>query len=113
MKFNKLKIDNFKDFPFTVQMMEKNDYTNYDTITTKDENGINGICIYEKNSSYIYISSLEVRKDCQGLGIGTNILNELKKNKKEIYLQSLDNARKFYERNKFVELADNVYQWKI
>ncbi len=65
---------------------------------------------YEEDSTSIYLIALKLKPDCQGRGIGKQILNDLKRLRKRIRLlpvaddpERQQDLERFYARNGFVQ----------
>lgn len=102
------------NFKLTNKMIEKNNYENCNVYVESDYDGLTGLCIYHNNveCQSIIIDVLEVRSDCRKQGIGTKLINKIKKLNKPIGLHSLESAMGFYEKRGFYQSDPDVLEFE-
>lgn len=106
-----------KDFPFTVQMVEKNDYTRDKCLLAVEYDDETPVCVaivWNNGYNWVRVNSLEVSPSCEHNGYGREMINFLKSCFSEIYLTSMPNAVEFYKKNGFIENSEieNEFFWK-
>lgn len=104
----KLETEIFKNSAYTLKQIE--DISTmpdmYKIISVKDEDTTAGYVIIFNNSDSLEIMKIGVAPEYRQKGIGTILINEMKKSRMEIFLEvreSNSTAREFYKKNGFKE----------
>lgn len=106
-----------KDFPFTVQMVEKNDYTRDKCSIVVEYDDEIAVCIaivWDNGNRWVRVNSFEVSPSHEHNGYGREMIDFLKSCFNEIYLTSMPGAIGFYKKNGFIENSEieNELFWK-
>lgn len=107
-KFADFSFDS-SQFKLAASMLEKNDYTGSDVLYTMDSDGVSSLCIYATDGSSCRIQVLETRPDCRRCGLGSLLLEFLKREHESLNLHSLENAETFYKHHGFID-ADEPHE---
>ena len=103
-------------FPLTHAMCDKNAYETFDNPVLMQfqvrYGKLMSVVLYQMNDKEsIKVFSFEVTSDCLLMDYGTNAMNELKREFKEISLNSLVESKVFYEKQGFDPTGENQYTW--
>lgn len=104
-------------FPLTHAMCDKNAYETFDNPVLMQfqvrYGKLMSVVLYQmEDNDSIKVFSFEVTSDCLLMDYGTNAMNELKREFKEISLNSLVESKVFYEKQGFDPTGDNQYTWR-
>ena len=104
-------------FPLTHAMCDKNAYETFENKVLMQfqvrYGKLMSVVLYQmEDSDSIKVFSFEVTSDCHLMDYGTNAMNELKREFKEISLNSLVESKVFYEKQGFDPTGENQYTWR-
>ena len=104
-------------FPLTHAMCDKNAYETFENKVLMQfqvrYGKLMSVVLYQmEDNDSIKVFSFEVTSDCLLMDYGTNAMNELKREFKEISLNSLVESKVFYEKQGFDPTGENQYTWR-